>query len=179
MAATAAGSFDVLRRKRGAEINEDVFQEALFTVKSLFHIERVKPEQEFLIRSFFKGKNIYFSAPTGFGKSFVFQALPYMADVLLELALGTSILIVIFPLHSLMLDQVEYLNNIGLNAAAIFKDQDECVLKDIEEGIKNVVFVSPESMIATERWRKLMSSETFSMNCIGIAVDEAHCISTW
>ena len=79
-----------------------------------------------------------------------------------------------------MFGQVKYLNDVvGINPAAVYKDQSEEVLKTIEEGSINVIYASPESMLGIERWRKILSSEVFVENCVGIIVDEAHCISKW
>ena len=78
-----------------------------------------------------------------------------------------------------MLDQVNKMNKLGINAAAVFQGQEEAVLDEIENGIYSLVFTSPESMLATKRWDKILKSQSFVENCICIAVDEAHCISQW
>ena len=110
------------------------FREDLQMVCHYFNVDELFAEQLKILRSFFQGKNMYFSAPTGYGKSLIFQAIPLIADHLLDRSTATSIVIVISPLHSLMFDQVKYLNDaVGINAAAIYKDQSEEVLKKIEE----------------------------------------------
>eukprot|EP00794_Sanderia_malayensis_P001537 gene1537-1700_t len=119
------------------------------------------------------------NAPTGFGKSLVFQAIPVVADILMGELPGTSILIIICPLVSLMLDQVESLKRNGFNAAAIYQGQDEKILSDIENGLISHVFASPESMMSLGRWRNMVNSYAYANHCVGIAVDEAHCISSW
>ena len=79
-----------------------------------------------------------------------------------------------------MFDQVKFLNDVlGINAAAIDKDEKEDVLKAIEEGSKNIIYASPESMLSINCWRNILSSEVFFENCVGVIVDEAHCISQW
>ena len=51
-----------------------------------------------------------------------------------------------------MFDQVKFLNDVvGINAAAIHKDQKENVLKAIEEGSKNIIYASSESMLSIDR----------------------------
>ena len=93
-------------------------------VCSYFSVEGLRPEQITVLRNFFQGKNMYFSAPTGFGKSLIFQAIPLVVDHLLGNQAGTSIILVISPLQSLMFDQVKYLKETaGLNTVAIHKDQ--------------------------------------------------------
>jgi superfamily II DNA helicase RecQ len=80
-----------------------------------------------------------------------------------------------------MLDQVAYLKSIGFSAAAVFEGQDDQVLKDInnEDGIYSHIYVSPESMLSVQRWRRMLQSPHFKNHCVVVAVDEAHCISQW
>ena len=90
--------------------NYQLFTEGMEHVKYLFQIENVLDDQKIALTKFFKGK-VNFSAPTGYGKSLVFQAIPIIADHLLEQAICTSSILVISPLQSLMFDQVAYLNS--------------------------------------------------------------------
>ena len=150
-------------------------------VKNIFSVKEIYNDQETVLRKFFRGQNVYFSAPTGYGKSLVFQSIPIMADHLLDLDLFTSIMLIVSPLKSLMLDQVNYLQSIGLNAVAITGDADEDLLKSVKEiGCSpNLIYISPESMLAVKKWRNILFSENFRERCVGVVVDEAHCISHW
>jgi superfamily II DNA helicase RecQ len=78
-----------------------------------------------------------------------------------------------------MLDQVAHLQSLGINAVAVYADQDPKVLEEVEEGIYSHVYISPESMLSHQRWRKMLESPTFQEHCVVVAVDEAHCISHW
>ena len=79
-----------------------------------------------LLNSSFRGKNIFFSAHTGYGKSLIFQAIPIISDVLNDEVIGSSVVLVISPLISLMKDQVRNCNErLGIYAAAIYSMQDE------------------------------------------------------
>ena len=142
-------------------------------------MENLFEEQIKAIKAFFRGNDVFFCASTGYGKSIVFQSIPLFADLLLDQVIGTSTVVVVCPLTALMLDQVNKMNELGINAAAVFQRQEEAVLDDIENGIYSLVFTSPESMLATKRWDKILKSQSFVENCICIAVDEAHCISQW
>ena len=123
---------------------ESLFNEGIEYIIYLFQIENILNDQRTALVKFFKGNDIYFGAPMGFGKSLIFQSMPIIADHLLEHAMGTSSVLVIPPLQSLMFDQVTYLNSIGISAAAIYDGQDEDILKDIENGgIYGLVFASP------------------------------------
>ena len=150
------------------------FQNSLGVLCYFFQIEQIHEEQLQCIKAFFSGKDVYLSAMTGYGKSFVYQSLPLLHDLLIEQAVGTSIAIVICPLVSLMMDQVSYIQSLGLNAAAIYSGQDPKILDDIEAGIYSYVYVSPESLLSVERWRTMLSSPTFKDHCIAVCIDEAH-----
>ena len=159
---------------------EEKFKEGLQLVKVYFGVENLFEDQVKALRCFFQGKNIYFSAPTGYGKSLIFQAIPLIADIMRDCLPSSSSTLVISPLQSLMLDQVTKLKKIGISAAAIYAGQSEEVLKDIEEGgIFSIILTSPESMLATDRWRRFLLSATFTSNCVCVAFDEAHCIAHW
>eukprot|EP00795_Rhopilema_esculentum_P009805 gene9805-18368_t len=164
--------------------NQESFAEGLSFAKFVLNVDEVYPDQEKAIRGFFRGKDLYFSAPTGYGKSFVFQAIPLVADYLLDQNPFSSCILVVSPLQSLMLDQVMKLNALGLKAAAIYADQTEevlnSILKDDEYGGDfTYIFTSPESMLASEKWRTFLMSTCFQKRCVAVAFDEAHCIAQW
>ena len=149
-------------------------------LEHLYQVEDLFEEQLHAPRGFFQGKDLFFSSPTGYGKSLVFHAIPIVADFLMDKLIGTSCIVIVSPLQSLMLDQVSKLKEIGINAAAIYADQSEEILQEIEEGyIYSIVFISPESMLGTSRWRQYLKSETFSTLCVGIVFVEARCIAEW
>ena len=157
-----------------------MFQQALKLTAMLFHVDNFYEDQATALRSFFRQQNIYFSAPTGYGKSIIYQALPIVADHYYNRLVGTSIIIVISPLKALMLDQVKFLNDeIGLPAVAITSETTDDTFTAIKNGEKTNIYSSPESMLSTERWRDLLSSSIVRENCIGVVIDEAHCISQW
>lgn len=161
-------------------LESECFTESRRVLCGFFQVEKLYPEQITAIKDYILGNNIFLSAGTGYGKSFVFQSIPLMCDLLSDQAIGTSVGIIICPLISLMLDQVAYLKSIGLNAAAVYNGQDEDVLREIEEGgIYFYIYTTPESMLSVKRWQKMLRSPYFTENCVVFAVDEAHYISHW
>eukprot|EP00795_Rhopilema_esculentum_P015002 gene15002-6156_t len=144
-------------------------------------MDELKDNQERALYSFFKfKKHIYYSAPTGHGKSLIFQSIPLIADVLADNAVGTSNILVISPLLSLMHDQINDVNTqTELSAAGIFKGQAESVLAVIEDGTYSIFYTSPESILPSSRRRRILSGSRFADCCIGIVIDEAHCIRQW
>ena len=113
---------------KGLVWNEDRFKEGVDFVKHLYQVDNLFEEQLRALQGFFQGKDLFFSAPTGYGKSLVFHAIPIVADFLMDKLIGTSCIVVVSPLQSLMLDQVSKLKEIGINAAAIYADQSEEIL---------------------------------------------------
>lgn len=162
-----------------------VFTQALWNlafeeVKKKFKVSNILPEQEASIREFFKKKNVFVNLPTGYGKSFIYQCLPIVYDVLHANPRGSSIIVVISPLRSLMDDQVLYLNNLCIPAIAITNELDDPeIIQQVLNGIYIVVFGSPECFLSTSTWRGIFMSETLKEMIIGVAIDEAHCITQW
>ena len=71
----------------------------------------LKPEQLSAIDAILRGRDTFVSVPTGFGKSLVYQVLPFCADWLTGRVtrISTSskpVVMVVSPLLSLMHDQV-------------------------------------------------------------------------
>ncbi|MCK4746832.1 MAG: ATP-dependent DNA helicase RecQ, partial [Bacteroidales bacterium] len=128
-----------------------------------------RPVQEDIIKSVAAGHDALGLLPTGGGKSVTFQ-VPTLA--------GEGMCLVITPLISLMKDQVEKLNQMGIRAIALHSG---LVREEIDVGLNNAVYgdfkflyVSPERL-ATEIFRVRLPQ----MNITLVTVDEAHCISQW
>lgn len=63
----------------------------------------------------------------------------------------------------------------GLSAA--FASQADST--DIKEGRFQLVFITPESLIGNLQWREMLRSTVYEQNLVGVAVDEAHCVTKW
>ena len=162
-----------------AVITEEKWLLAFDAVKNQFELEEIIPEEKEAITSFFEGKNVFVNLPTGFGKSLIFQCLPIVADVIHEKPRGSSVVVVISPLRSLMEDQVKYLNNLTIPAIAITDEEDPETIQQVLNGIYLVVFGSPECLLSTDVWRGIFKYQNFTEMLIGVAIDEAHCITQW
>ena len=90
---------------------EECWQKAFKAVREQFEIDNLLPEQENALREFLGDQNIFVNLPPGYGKSLIFQCLPIAADALFEKPRGSSVLVVISPLRSLMEDQIRHVNN--------------------------------------------------------------------
>jgi len=138
-------------------------------LKAVFGYDSFRPGQESVINAVLEGRDILAVMPTGAGKSLCYQ-VPAM--------LLSGITLVISPLISLMQDQVNTLNEAGVDAAFINSSLSEKVInetfKNAVNGYYKILYVAPERLMS-EGFISLAKSIEISM----ITVDEAHCISQW
>ncbi len=142
-------------------------QPILNVLKKHFGYDSFKPNQEAIITDVINKKDLLAIMPTGGGKSLCFQLPALMLD-------GTAI--VISPLIALMKDQVDALKANGIHAAFYNSSQDTEVQNQVLSQLVNneldLFYVAPESLSNLSSY---LNNLTISL----IAVDEAHCISSW
>ena len=78
----------------------------------------MKDKQEESIMEFAKGRDVFVSLPTGYGKSLCTVILPSVFDELRK-SDKKSIVLVVSPLIALMKDQVDSITAMGLSAIHI------------------------------------------------------------
>ncbi len=120
-------------------------------------------------------KDIFVTAPTGSGKSIMFQ-IP--AIYLAEKDPG-FLTIVISPLIGLMNDQVNNIEDITPIAATINSDftpeEKSGVLEKIRNGRVNILYLSPESFLMNSDIATLIGEKSIGL----LVIDEAHTVVTW
>ncbi|WP_194851741.1 DNA helicase RecQ [Nonlabens antarcticus] len=136
-------------------------------LKKHFGYDSFRPLQEEIIDDVLNKKDLMVVMPTGGGKSMCFQLPALMLE---------GVTLVISPLIALMKDQVDALNANGI-AAGFFNSSQEStqqqdVILQLQDGSLKLLYVAPESISLLQNY---LASITVSL----IAVDEAHCISTW
>ena len=116
----------------------------------------VKSEQLEAAREFVKGQDVFVSIPTGSGKSLCYGCLPLVYDSLRSKTRGSkSIVVVVSPLKALMLDQVRAFCAKGLESAYVSgEDEGGAVARGVENGDYPLVFMSPEALVSSCRWRE-------------------------
>ncbi|XP_078360026.1 putative ATP-dependent DNA helicase RecS [Oculina patagonica] len=156
------------------------FEDACANALQKFGFDNFKEKQILAMKELMLGRDVFVNLPTGSGKSLIFQAFPLVFDYMRGNEDAQVIVVVISPLLSLMKDQVNYLISKGVKAAFLGEGQDdESVKNGIEKGLYQIVYGSPETFLATNRWRKTLSNTVYRQRLCLIAVDEAHCISHW
>ena len=136
-------------------------------LKEHFGFEKFRPNQQAIIESILSGQDTVAIMPTGGGKSICFQ----LPAIIFE---GTTI--VISPLIALMKDQVDSLKANGISACYLNSSQStseqKLLLQQITAGQIKLVYIAPESLANLDT---VFISQKISL----IAIDEAHCISSW
>lgn len=142
---------------------------AIQILQEYFGYSSFKPGQKSIIEEILSGHDVLGIMPTGAGKSLCFQ-IPALS---LE---GTTL--VISPLISLMKDQVDTLNEIGIRSAFINSSlglrEYRSVVENALAGTYKLLYIAPERL-DTESFWELISGMKIAL----VAVDEAHCVSEW
>ena len=179
MGKTRAGCF-ALRGQRMALLHLETMTQAVDSADSVdpralealnryFGYDSFRPGQSGIVSAILTGHDVLGVMPTGAGKSICYQ---------IPAAILPGVAIVISPLISLMRDQVDALNDVGLPAAFINTtqtpdEQDLVFAQALSVQIK-LLYVAPERL-ETERFRNFAVRVPISL----VAVDEAHCVSQW
>lgn len=149
--------------------NTQLKAQALSILNNRFGYSKFRPAQYEIIEHLCFKNPALVVMPTGGGKSLCFQIPALLHE-------GTTV--VVSPLISLMMDQVDALKANGVNAAFINSSQSKAQQKIIEDGVVNgeikLVYVAPETFV-NPVFLSLLNTTKIAF----IAVDEAHCISAW
>lgn len=179
MGKTHAGRF-ALRGQRTALLHLETMTQAVDSADSVdpralealnryFGYDSFRPGQSGIVSAILTGHDVLGVMPTGAGKSICYQ---------IPAAILPGVAIVISPLISLMRDQVDALNDVGLPAAFInttqTPDEQDLVFAQALSGQIKLLYVAPERL-ETERFRNFAVRVPISL----VAVDEAHCVSQW
>ncbi|MCR6515636.1 MAG: DNA helicase RecQ [Clostridium chrysemydis] len=142
---------------------------ALDILNKYYGYDKFRKGQEEIINEIIKGNDVLSIMPTGGGKSICYQIPAVILD---------GVTVVISPLISLMKDQVDSINNIGIKSAYINSSlsniQIEEIFNEIRMGEVKILYVAPERLESFS-FLNIISN----INISQIAVDEAHCVSQW
>lgn len=138
-------------------------------LKQYFGYDKFRPGQKEIIQKVIDQENVLGIMPTGSGKSICYQLPSLLLD---------GLTVVVSPLISLMKDQVDAANQLGIPATFINSSLDGYEtarrFQEIDRQQYRLLYIAPERFIMPDfiqtmnRWNVCM-----------IAIDEAHCISQW
>lgn len=119
-------------------------------------------------------RDIFVTAPTGSGKSVMFQVPAiYLAEK------EDLVTIVVSPLIGLMNDQLTNIRILTDKARVINSDytpiEKEQALLDIKDGNASILYLSPESLLSNTDITNLIGGRKIGL----VVVDEAHIVATW
>lgn len=150
-----------MARERSGKMND--------LLKQYFGYDEFRPGQKEIIQKVIDQENVLGIMPTGSGKSICYQLPSLLLD---------GLTVVVSPLISLMKDQVDAANQLGIPATFINSSLDGYEtarrFQEIDRQQYRLLYIAPERFImpdfiqAMNRWNVCM-----------IAIDEAHCISQW
>ncbi|HFU4205351.1 TPA: DEAD/DEAH box helicase [Streptococcus suis] len=172
---------DILRRKDRTynfleiPIYKDPYENTdLQRVSQVTIIDRIVKNSILSQKEGEKFRDIFVTAPTGAGKSIMFQ-IPaiYLAEKY------NLVTIVISPLIGLMNDQVNNIRKLTNLAATINSDytpaEKDQVLESIKNGEKSILYLSPETLLSNTDIAGLIGDRKIGL----LVVDEAHIVATW
>lgn len=133
-----------------------------------------EPLQERAAQAAVDGKSLLAVFPTGGGKSITFQLPALMAGKAVH-----GLTVVISPLQSLMKDQVDNLNSMGITEAVTVNGLLDPIeranaLERVANGSATLLYISPEQLRSHTIEKMLLSR-----NVARFVIDEAHCFSAW
>lgn len=138
-------------------------------LKNFFGYDSFRTGQEEIVNQILMGKDVLGIMPTGAGKSICYQVPALMLP---------GVTIVISPLISLMKDQVDSLNAMGIPAtfinSTLSASEYAGAVQNILYDVYKIIYIAPERLNSSS-FIDILKSINISM----ITVDEAHCISQW
>jgi len=142
-------------------------------LQNVFGYTEFRGRQQDVVEHVIAGGDALVLMPTGGGKS-----LCYQIPAILRPGLG----IVVSPLIALMQDQVEALQQLGVQAAymnsSLSGEETYKVTSRILSGEITILYVAPERLMASS-FLSLLDQVQASVGLAVFAIDEAHCVSQW
>jgi len=138
-------------------------------LQAVFGLDDFRRSQREVIEDVLRGADVLCVMPTGAGKSLCYQ-LPAVVQ--------GGLTIVVSPLISLMQDQVQQLQDSGIDAvllnSSLSPGLQRQVIEGIQDGFDGMLYVAPERFYAPN-FQSLLPTLQPKL----FVIDEAHCISQW
>ena len=77
----------------------------------------------------------------------------------------------------------DFLNGKGISSIALGGLENhgdlDTIRENITQGCYQIIFTSPERLLADKEWRDVFECELLREYVVGLVVDEAHCVQKW
>lgn len=185
------------------------FDECLEFAKEKLGIQTLKEKQEEALRVLFDNRDVVCVLPTGYGKSVIFQMLPFLMKK--KNSCDLPIVIVVAPLNAIMQDQVIALRKKGIDACFLDvegsevstchirvkrldnnneEDDEEPQAKEdvvfsnvpineIKKGEFCLLYAHPETLLKNKDIGKILRSQQYQKQVCCTVIDEVHMVSEW
>jgi ATP-dependent DNA helicase RecQ len=142
-------------------------------LQDVFGYSQFRHQQQAIVEHVIGGQDALVLMPTGGGKSLCYQ-IPALAR--------EGLAIVVSPLIALMQDQVEALQQLGVNAAflnsSLSAEDNSCITRQVLAGEIKLLYVAPERLMVGS-FLSLLDEVQQHVGLALFAIDEAHCVSQW
>lgn len=139
----------------------------------VFGYSQFRHQQQAIVEHVIDGRDALVLMPTGGGKSLCYQ-IPALAR--------EGLAIVVSPLIALMQDQVEALQQLGVNAAflnsSLSAEDNSRITRQVLAGDIKLLYVAPERLMVGS-FLSLLDEVHQHVGLALFAIDEAHCVSQW
>jgi ATP-dependent DNA helicase RecQ len=142
-------------------------------LQDVFGYSQFRHQQQAIVEHVIGGQDALVLMPTGGGKSLCYQ-IPALAR--------EGLAIVVSPLIALMQDQVEALQQLGVNAAflnsSLSAEDNSRITRQVLAGEIKLLYVAPERLMVGS-FLSLLDEVQQHVGLALFAIDEAHCVSQW
>lgn len=142
-------------------------------LQDVFGYNQFRHQQQAIVEHVISGQDALVLMPTGGGKSLCYQ-IPALAR--------DGLAIVVSPLIALMQDQVEALQQLGVNAAflnsSLSAEDNSRITRQVLAGEIKLLYVAPERLMVGS-FLSLLDEVQQHTGLALFAIDEAHCVSQW
>lgn len=147
-----------------------------------FHLRGFRHNQLEAINATLSGKDVFVLMPTGGGKS-----LCYQLPSILSSGQTQGVTVVITPLLSLMQDQIDHLQRLGIQAVhvngEVSSEYRSTVMRHLRmsepEKFCQLLYITPEMINKSQAMLNIFRELHQRRKLARIVIDEAHCVSQW